>query len=271
MESPIQNILQIGKKLGLNKFKSIRFATDKTKYFLANTPLPFSMKVDGIRISGMTIKDYILGLYEPHTTSLFRHITKPGFTVLDIGADVGFFTVLFSQLVGPAGRVIALEPFKKTYSILLKNIKGLHNVEALNIAADEVNGEKSFHPDTHSLYYEKNDKGMLVQTVKLDDYFPNLKVDIVKIDVEGGEGGVLRGMESILHNNSDIQVIIEIAPRIMNNIGLKPEDLLKKLTDFGFHLHIIDKEIREATFAEIISKANAEININILCCRKPMK
>ncbi len=75
--------------------------------------------------------ELILGSYEEDTVAFMRQIVKPGMTVVDVGAHVGYYTRLFSKLVNGTGQVISFEPHPKTFNVLRRNTAGLANVTPL--------------------------------------------------------------------------------------------------------------------------------------------
>src|SRR5580693_3317358 len=82
------------------------------------------------------------GAYEPHLTAVFERHCRPGMTVVDVGANLGYFSLLAARLVGPGGRVVALEPNSENCRLLLSSLRrsGVSNVELLPVAADQAPG-----------------------------------------------------------------------------------------------------------------------------------
>lgn len=159
--------------------------------------------------------------HEPHMHEHFR-ICRGG-VFIDVGAHVGKYTVLVSKNVGPNGRVIAVEPHPENFKTLKRNIKlnNLSNVVAYNVAASNKSGNLKFFAGDNSAsfseinYYKKSI--VTVQAQLLDEIVNALdlnRVDLVKIDVEGGEYEVLLGLEDTLRNFSP-KVIVEVW---MNNM-----------------------------------------------------
>jgi FkbM family methyltransferase len=150
---------------------------------------------------------------------------RPGDTFCDVGAHFGYFTLLASQLVGENGRVIAFEASRSTFGILKKNTMQAANVTALHRAASDENKTLVFNefpalfseynslvlPEIKNAAWLKNNppQRIEVQGQRLDDFFENEKhiPQIIKIDVEGAEPQVLRGMEHFLKNHSPTLVM----------------------------------------------------------------
>jgi FkbM family methyltransferase len=176
---------------------------------------------------------------------------KPGDTFCDVGAHFGYFTLLASQLVGEKGRVLAIEASKSTYGILTKNTAPFGNISTHHIAASDEDKVLVFN-EFPALYSEYNSlvlpkeshAGWLrrnpprrteVQGVRLGDFLAkqNLKPSIIKIDVEGAEPQVLRGLEGLLRQSSP-NVVMEYllaegqneahrgAARLLESLGYQP-------------------------------------------------
>jgi len=130
---------------------------------------------------------------------------KSGDLVVDVGAGVGDDAVIFSKLVGPTGRVIAIEAHPRTFRCLLKTIElsGLNNVTAVNAAVSDQDGEihMSNDADYKSNHATTDNHGMTVQARRLDDILielDSLNPNLVKMNIEGAESAALRGMADTL-------------------------------------------------------------------------
>jgi FkbM family methyltransferase len=169
----------------------------------------------------------------------------PGATVVDVGANIGYNTVYAAQRVGPAGRVVAVEPAADNLSVLRQNILAnrIGHVVVQPVAAGrahevrdfflrgEVSAVNSFFPE--SMYAEVTGVEQ-VRVAPLDDLV-EADPDLVKIDVEGAELDVLAGMTRLL-GRSSIQLIVEWHPRLQKAAGYAPDALPRFLLDRGFRL-----------------------------------
>ncbi len=161
-----------------------------------------------------------LETYEADHVKLCKEIIKKGDVVIDIGANIGYYSVLFSKLVGRKGRVYAFEPLPKNFSLLLKNLKvnNCSNVSAFNCAVSSTNGIATFRYNKRYLgggslsYKEEHTDSFEVMTIKLDDFIK--KADFVKMDIEGHEPEALKGMKNLRFDH----LIIEMT-------HLKPEQI----------------------------------------------
>ncbi|MGA2017852.1 MAG: FkbM family methyltransferase [Opitutaceae bacterium] len=179
-----------------------------------------------------------------------QQVVRPGMTVLDVGANLGLYTVLLSRLAGPTGRVIAFEPDKHHFALLTRNcaLNGCANVEAHNVALGDRSGRLALRkrffntgantlgrPDTRSFPSEVE-----VDVVSLDEFLPALRPDLVKIDVQGWEVEVLSGMQRMLADSPHIAFHLEYFPEGLRHAGHSPAELLDLLTKQNFQLYLIE-------------------------------
>ena len=145
-----------------------------------------------------------LGSYENEKQKLFESAVKEGDVVFDIGANVGFYTMLASVLVGPSGRVHAFEPVPRNIRFLNDHLRlnRMSNVEVIEAAVSDESGETCLDDSPGSAMGYVSAVGTLkVKAVAIDDLVAQGAIappDCVKIDVEGGEVLVLSGAKSVL-------------------------------------------------------------------------
>lgn len=187
-------------------------------------------KDDSLRLS--FIKEY-----EPYERRLVQAYIKPGNIAMDIGAHIGYFTLLMARAVGPRGRVYAFEPHPENFRILKKNIEynGYKNVILINKAVSDKKAKEKLYlakysNSSHGFYNLDNTKKFIeVETTRLDDY--ESKVDFIKIDAEGNEIKILAGMKKIIENSPDLEMIVEYLPELINKSGLSTERFIKALEE----------------------------------------
>jgi FkbM family methyltransferase len=187
--------------------------------------------------------------YEPHVVASMKSLLPVGGTLVDVGASVGFHTVLGGRIVGPTGRVVAFEPSYRNLSLLLLNLhaNALENVELHQLAASDrpgllwyggtgSNGRvTSFDGDASRLAY--ND---LVRSDTLDRVLAREpRVDVLKVDVEGAEGLVLRGARDLLARCRP-HVLLEFSPPSLEaSSGESGGQLLEYLSALGYALTVL--------------------------------
>jgi FkbM family methyltransferase len=193
------------------------------------------------------------GDYEPGVTRLFDRLIESGMVVVDVGAHIGYYTLLAAKKVGPTGKVYAFEPAPSNYALLVKNIalNGYQNIVPVPKAVSNTQGTITFflHPDsvTHSLHRETLGRGktaITVETTTLDHFFEEQgwpAVHLVKMDIEGAELAALEGMTKLIERNR-VCLILEFVPQILRNAGVNPSELLEKLSGLGFTIQLITKD-----------------------------
>jgi FkbM family methyltransferase len=138
-----------------------------------------------------------MGWYEKPIISRLPELVRRGATAFDVGANVGYYTLLLSRLVGPTGSVLAFEPSERNLSFLRRHLElnDIKNVEVVPAAVSNVAGLAKFCGDES--VGRLSSSGRDVPTVCLDS-FP--RPDVVKMDIEGGEGPALLGAQRILRD-----------------------------------------------------------------------
>jgi len=189
------------------------------------------------------------GVWEKYETELFKKMVKEGMVVVDIGAHIGYYTLIATRLVGKTGIVYAFEPEPSNYELLCKNIEanGYTNVVPIRKAVSNKNGKTKLwlceiDSINHSLIqdnvFRKSDFTE-VELITLDDFFENTirnnKVDLIKMDTGGTEGVIMEGAEKVLKNNN-VKVLLEFWPFGLKNARTDPLELLHNLQKFGFKL-----------------------------------
>ena len=189
------------------------------------------------------------GVWEPVETALFRSEIHPGDVVVDVGANVGYFTLIAAQLVGDSGRVWAFEPDPDAFSILERNVElnGYKNVTLVNKALGSEPGTLRLfrHPTNlgdHRIYDPGDERvAVEVPVTTLDKALGDTaRLDLIKVDTQGAECAVLLGASGALAHR-DVALIMEYTPRYIRQMGQDPQACLGKLAGAGFAFY----EIRE--------------------------
>ena len=202
------------------------------------------------------VDHYVKNVYEDLTSSLILNFAREDMLFIDIGAHYGYYALLIGTKY-PGCKIIAFEPVPENFKILKRNIalNHLKNAELHKIALSDVDGLRKFkiveasdncgfydfpHPSVQTL------KEIKVKTARLDHFLRKLPKApiIIKIDTEGHEPHVLRGMKKLLRNSKDVKLIIEVNPKSLKRGGYTPEELFKKISQLGFDTHVIDNNKR---------------------------
>jgi|SRR3989344_374519 len=189
--------------------------------------------------------EMLLQRYEPETTRLVRDLLKPGMTFIDIGAHIGYFTRLAAQRVGEEGHVYAFEPDAKNRALLVENTKRFGNVMVRDEAVTDHDGVVAFYrvresTGCHSTIAQNDAERSEVPAMKLDTFAAQnktQKIDIIKMDVEGGEWNALSGMMNTLR--SVRHLVIEYNPDALLRANADSEKLLRTLREKGFSISLL--------------------------------
>lgn len=173
---------------------------------------------------------------------LQQHL-RPGACVIDIGANVGEYSALAAELVGPTGHVYAFEPAPETAASLRKRFDGVPQISIVEAAVGDVTRTVRLYldaenPTQHSLGSHNVGRGggtVKVQQRALDDVKGLRPPDVIKIDAQGGELRVLHGARRILASAKPF-VVFELWPYGLRNLRAEPADLLKELKRNGYTL-----------------------------------
>lgn len=197
-------------------------------------------------------RDFLFWRYEKETTDLFKKIVRPGMVVVDIGAHIGYYSRIFSRLVGKEGVVYAFEADPENFELLERNTKHLYGVKRYPIAISDRPGTVSFYhcegkSGLHSLVANippgnVSIRKISVPTSDLDSILSKegvKKVDLIKMDIEGWESTALEGMLEILKNNRPIQLVFEFAPSWLSAAGTMPAKFLEKIASLGFNIFVV--------------------------------
>ena len=184
------------------------------------------------------------GVYEPPVTQIFRHHIRAGGTVIDAGANWGYFTLIAAAAVGPSGRVIALEPDPRQHARLCRNLQlnAFAHVQPLASAAAAGHGQTrlaGYHEGqenqgTSSIVAPAVSSSFPVPMIALDEVAGTAPVDMVKIDVEGAEDLVLAGMHDGLAAQHYRAILLELHPTLLQARGVDPVTCIRLLLDHGY-------------------------------------
>jgi FkbM family methyltransferase len=171
---------------------------------------------------------------------------RPGMTVLDIGANIGFYTRFLSKLVGETGVVYAFEPDQLNFERMRANTQGLQNVKLVQAAVGSTTQKlKLYVSDDMNVDHHTYDNGESRRTVEvdcvaLDDYLATVRtVDLVKIDIQGFDCEAIRGARELLKRSSSVKLLGEFWPFGLKNSGTLPSIYLQLLKDLGFSVELL--------------------------------
>jgi len=192
--------------------------------------------------------------HEDNVKKTFRNNINEGDTIIDVGANMGEFSLIAAEKVGRKGKVISIEPLKQAVSWLEKNytLNGFSNYEILEKAVGKNKGTKTLYKRSESSKAGRLDPDIsnkkLVNTGEvivdtIDDIISSRninKVEILKIDVEGFEYEVLCGCKNSFKENKIKKIICEIHPWFLKKKGLDKNSIYAFLKENGFSISVLD-------------------------------
>ena len=221
-------------------------------------------------------------IYEENETNFVKNLIKKGDIVLDIGANIGYYTLLFAQLVGNSGKVYSFEPDPRNYQLIEKNIEinNFTNVVLVKKGVSNKSEKATFYlmkSGAHNTL-KKGHSGTIdeidIDVISLDDYFKILPIipDFIKMDIEGNELNALKGMKNILKSNkTKIMMEVGATKSAKKYLHIDPMDNLKFLGEFDFKFRDINSNSQIfLNFKEVEKKyQNRNKMMNFICVKKP--
>lgn len=246
--------------LGLRKFPPVQWALGALKPHKAFMP-------GGVRTIFLDPADFVVseeisrGGYEQFESSVILKLVGPADTVIDLGANIGYYTILFCD-AAKNGHVYAFEPSPKTFGYLRKSIlaNGFKNVTLHEMAVGDRDGEaeifiNGYNKGDNRLYQSFETKGVPIRISTLDSVIPaGTKVDLIKMDIQGFEEHALRGMQRVLRENPQIYIVAECYPKGLRRAGGSVESFFNILEDAGFSWCMIDD--KKTSCARYVKKSS---------------
>jgi len=247
----------------------------RTPTTVASTDFGFRIHVDPTDYAvGHTIAR--TGAYEPEVSAALSEILEPGDTFLDIGANIGWFSLLAATFVGSAGRVVAVEPNPANVALLHSSIKdnGFSNVEVMAVALGERPGTVALETDgsngrviplenppvaavTVSYVVASRPLDALLEESGID------RVDVVKMDVEGTEPLVLRGGAGTFARCRPV-LLSEFFPQALDGSPGGATGYLEALRGLGYTLSVIGNRSHDDLRDEEIMTLARSGQVNLL-------
>lgn len=222
----------------------------------------------------------IHGVVEPRETELVARWAAPGGVAVDIGANIGYYTLLLAQRVGTEGRVYAFEPHPANAALLRRTIaeSGYRHVvieeQAVSAASGRINLYES--PDgsvDHRIVEGASDRALGIAAVSLDDYFrAGETLDFIKMDIQGAEGWALKGMRETIGRSSRVVLLTEFEPWGLEQSGIGALGYLELLAQYGFTVYDINGPGGAGTpvdFKTLCARCSFEkdAHTNLLCLK----
>jgi FkbM family methyltransferase len=215
------------------------------------------------------------GVWEADVMKLLAASLRPGAVFVDVGANVGFHTVLSARLVGSGGHVFAVEPDPWTLLLLRANVwRSGGGATVLPFAASDSTGvvrltHEADHRSGAHLASVTGATGTQVNAARLDDLLPDVAVDVLKVDVEGAEPLVLRGASAVLERSPSLLAVVEF--RNGEHLsGESPSEVLAFYESLGFQLCLLRRsgELDPVDAPAVLDRAAREESLNLALRRR---
>ena len=276
-----QNITKYSRGKGYGKKYPIKFFLKKTKSALRPEfceVLGHTMYLDKHDSLDLSVN----GIYNKLDTEIVTNHIRTNDFVIDIGAHIGYYSLIFAKLVGAHGHVFSFEPEPSNFKLLEKNIKinNYKNITIIQKAVSNKNTKSTLYVGQQSSganrLYEPNKtftqdfKTTEVDCLKLDSFLPivNSKINFIKIDVEGSEYNALLGMKKIIEKNSNLKIFTEFDPLAISDSGENSEKIIDFLINQGFDIFIVDENLQKLVRTNKKDLLNIKFQnktINLLC------
>ena len=226
------------------------------------------------------------GTFEDTELKMFLSFLQENMVIFDIGANIGYYTILAASRVGSHGQIYAFEPDKENFAILKNNVElNQHsNVKLLQLAVSDECGylelnisldNKGDHRTRKTSDLNIDRKSYKVKSITIDSFCDenNVYPDVIKMDIQGFEYFAILGMMNLLTQTQDLVLLIELWPYGLNeSSGLDTSELLyKQLENFGFVIFNIDENSKKVSkinnMNEILMSLQGEAFTNLLCLK----
>ncbi|MEE9387156.1 MAG: FkbM family methyltransferase [Paracoccaceae bacterium] len=199
------------------------------------------------------------GYWEHWITKVFADQITPGMNVVDIGANIGYYSLLAADKIGPKGHLTCFEANPDLADIVFHNLhlNGYANRSTVENKAvfsecktlqlnifQKYLGSSSLWADTdHASKYHDELVAVDVEGVTLDSYFPKgHRIDFMKIDAEGAEPHILKGAQRVITDNPQMKIIMEFAPSMLRATYGSIENFYADIKSFGFKIYEIKND-----------------------------
>lgn len=220
------------------------------------------------------------GYWEMWVTKFIVGQVKEGMTIVEVGTNIGYYSVLLTAKIGQTGRFYGFEANPEVYETLFRNlaVNGLIDRATLvNKAVYSQSQTLKFSrlkrhqgsstilelPERFAQHYMDEVEVIEVPAVSLDDFFADKspRVDLLKMDAEGSEALIFKGMKKLIKGNPQLKILFELAPGSIHGTGEDPKAFLSELTTLGFHLYRIQYDAMpiEATVEELLQQPHCEV------------
>ena len=200
------------------------------------------------------VRESALGIFEYWKIPLFKKLIKPNMTVIDVGVNKGYYTLFFAKLINDKGKVLSFEPVPNNCHWVKESIKAnkYTSIKLFQLALSDSEGAKTFFIGKKSgwgslIHQSKraalDKEPIVVKTKKLDDVLADEgidDIDVIKIDVEGGDLLVLKGAENLFRKSKKVKLLMDVDVQSESD----KRQLFNLLSSWGFVIYKIGKHLK---------------------------
>ena len=213
------------------------------------------------------LRHHLASPYEPQLTGWLDQHLPLGGTAIDVGAHIGYLTMVMADRVGPSGHVYAVEPALENVEYLARNVSenDFHNIDILAVAIADKPGLATFNlnesSDSFGFFEHPNTATVATRSVpvmSLDALFSDARLprlDLIKVDVEGAEPEAISGMAETLGRFPGAALAVEWFPAVYKSRGIDPMCVPGQLTALGYDLAILDASDGSPTAVHAVGEA----------------
>ena len=205
-----------------------------------------------------------------------KDFIQPGSTVLDLGANIGFYSQIFSQIVGPSGKIECFEPDVINYKHLKNRVHKLKNVTINQMAISETNTplkiftSNRLNVDHRTYPVDDYDEVYTVPATSIDNYVDNrFTVDFIKMDLQGFEYHALKGMQKTISKNPTLIILTELMPQLLPLFNISLTEYLGFIQSLNLKIFIFTKsslsELSQADIKKYQHYKDADYDNIVLC------
>ena len=209
--------------------------------------------------------------------ALIAQCVRPGNRVVDVGANVGFYSAHLARCVGPTGTVYAFEPGAENFARLLARARVYRQIHPVRAAVTDRDGTTDLHlsPDLnvdHRTYAtDEQRQKVTVDAISLDSFLRRGEVvDFIKMDIQGGEYAALLGMRDVVARSPTVRILMELWPFVHERFGAGTRTLLSLLESYGFVVRRMgspDPGRRLSPDSPLPERDDPNHYFNVLCAR----
>ncbi len=196
---------------------------------------------------------------------------KPEMNIIDVGANIGFYSLILSDLIGSKGNVYSFEPEKNNFNHLKKICRNRKNIHCFNLAVGDMDKtinlyvSKELNVDHRTFDNNEKRKITRVKCISIDKFFERKHIDFIKVDTQGFEFNVLKGMLKTLKLSKRIQILSELSVYDMKKAGVNAKKYLDLIKSLGFKITYLEKDYKKRLYGNNQSDLSY---VNIVASKK---